>query len=164
MNVTRLISAIAAALLLAAPVLAQGANVSFGTEDHDASQPVEVTSDRLDIDQTTGTATFSGNVVVVQGDLTLTADRVRVEYGQTEPREIERIFAFDNVTLVSPTEAAEGDEAVYEVATRSVLMTGNVILTQELNAVSGDRLTIDLETGTGVVEGRVRTVLRSGAD
>jgi lipopolysaccharide export system protein LptA len=43
-------------------------------------------------------------------------------------------------------------------------MTGNVLLTQELNAVSGDRLSIDLETGTGVVEGRVRTVLRSGGN
>lgn len=161
MNVTRLFSAIALVLLLGPQAFAQGANVSFGTEDHDTTQPVEVTSDRLDIDQTSGTAIFSGNVVVVQGELTLTADSVRVEYGQTEPREIERIFAFDNVTLVSPTEAAEGDEAVYEVATRSVLMTGNVLLTQTLNAVSGDRLTIDLATGTGVVEGRVRTVLRS---
>ena len=161
MNVTRLFSASALVFLLGAQAFAQGATVSFGTEDHDTTQPVEVTSDRLDIDQTSGTAIFSGNVVVVQGELTLTADSVRVEYGQTEPREIERIFAFDNVTLVSPTEAAEGDEAVYEVATRSVLMTGNVLLTQTLNAVSGDRLTIDLATGTGVVEGRVRTVLRS---
>jgi len=151
MNVTRLFNAIAAALLLAAPTLAQGANVSFGSEDHDSTQPVEVTSDRLDIDQTSGTAVFTGNVIVVQGELTLTA----------EPREIERIFAFDNVTLVSPTEAAEGDEAIYEVTTRSVVMTGDVLLTQALNAVSGDRLTIDLETGTGLVEGRVRTVLRS---
>lgn len=161
---TRIASAIAVSFLLAAPVNAQGANVSFGTEEHDASQPVEVVSDRLDIDQTSGTAIFSGNVVVVQGELTLTADRVRVEYGETEPREIERIFAFDNVTLASATELAEGDEAVYEVATRSVLMTGNVLLTQALNAVSGDRLSIDLDTGTGVVEGRVRTVLRSGGN
>jgi lipopolysaccharide export system protein LptA len=161
MNVTRLLTAIAATFLLGPPALAQGANVSFGSEEHDSTQPVEVTSDRLDIDQTGGTAVFIGNVIVVQGDLTLTADRVRVEYGQAEPREIERIFATGNVTLVSPTEAAEGDEAVYEVATRSVVMTGDVLLTQSLNAVAGERLTIDLETGTGVVEGRVRTVLRS---
>jgi lipopolysaccharide export system protein LptA len=149
-------------MLQAGAATAQQANVSFGTEDHDTTQPVEVTSDRLDVDQTDGTAIFTGNVVVVQGELTLTAERVRVEYGDTEPREIERIYAFENVVLVSPTEAAEGDEAVYEVATRSVLMTGNVLLTQELNAVSGDTLTIDLDTGTGVVEGRVRTILRSG--
>jgi lipopolysaccharide export system protein LptA len=160
--VSRAIAAVLALLTLQAGVaVAQGANVSFGTEEHDATQPVEVTSDRLDIDQTDGTAIFTGNVIVIQGELRLTADRVRVEYGDTEPREIERIYAFDNVVLVSPTEAAEGDEAVYEVASRSVLMTGNVLLTQELNAVSGDTLTIDLDSGLGVVEGRVRTILRS---
>ena len=159
---TRLLPALAAAMLLAAPVFGQGAAVSFGTEPQDESAPVEVTADRLDIDQTSGTALFTGNVVVMQGDLTLSADRIRVEYGETEPREIERIFAFDNVTLVSPTEVAEGAEAIYDVATRIVVMTGDVLLTQTLNAISGERLTIDLATGTGVVEGRVRTVLRSG--
>jgi len=163
--VSRPIAAVLAILMLQAGVaVAQEANVSFGTEEHDSTQPVEVTSDRLDIDQTDGTAIFTGNVVVIQGDLRLTADRVRVEYGETAPREIQRIYAFDNVVLVSPTEAAEGDEAVYEVASRSVLMTGNVLLTQELNAVSGDTLTIDLDSGLGVVEGRVRTILRSGGD
>lgn len=161
----RPLAALLVALVLpAAHATAQQANVSFGTQDHDTTQPVEVTSDRLDVDQTDGTAIFTGNVVVVQGELTLTAERVRVEYGDTEPREIERIYAFENVVLVSPTEAAEGDEAVYEVATREVLMTGNVLLTQELNAVSGERLTINLDTGTGVVEGRVRTILRSAGE
>lgn len=151
-------------VLQAGPALAQQANISFGTEEHDSTQPVEVTSDRLDVDQTNGTAIFTGNVVVVQGDLQLTADRVRVEYTETQPREIERIYAFDNVVLVSPTEAAEGDEAVYELASRTVVMTGNVLLTQELNAVSGDTLTIDIDTGSGVVEGRVRTILRSAGE
>ena len=153
-----------ALLLMANAAAAQSANVSFGTEQHNADQPVEVTADRLDVNQTDGTATFEGNVVVVQGELTLTAGRVLVEYGTTQPREIERIHAFGNVVLVSPTEAAEGDEAVYEVASRSVVMTGNVLLTQELNVVSGEKLTIDLDTGTGLVEGRVRTILRSGGN
>lgn len=160
----RPLAAIAALALTAGAAVAQGANVSFGTQPHDSDQPVEVTADRLDVNQTDGTATFAGNVVVVQGELTLTAARVLVEYGDTEPREIERIHAFDDVTLISPTEKAEGDEAVYEVTSRSVLMTGNVLLTQELNVVSGERLTIDLDTGTGVVEGRVRTILRSGGN
>ena len=158
-------SVVLVALLLAAnAAVAQNANVSFGTEQYNADQPVEVTADRLDVSQTDGTATFEGNVVVVQGELTLTAGRVLVEYGTTQPREIERIHAFGNVVLVSPTEAAEGDEAVYEVASRSVVMTGNVLLTQELNVVSGEKLTIDLDTGTGLVEGRVRTILRSGGN
>jgi lipopolysaccharide export system protein LptA len=150
-------------LFAAGSALAQ-ASVGFDTGDRDAETPVEVTADRLDVNQTDGIAVFTGNVVVVQGDLRLTADRVRVEYGLTEPREIERIHAFDNVILVSPTEMAEGAEAVYQLATDTIVMTGDVILTQELNVVSGDTLTIDLETGSGIVEGRVRTLLRTGGN
>lgn len=153
-----------ALLLAAGPALGQGANIGFDTGERDATTPVEVTAERLDVNQTDGTAVFTGNVVVVQGDLRLSADRVRVEYGDTEPREIQRIHAFDNVILVSPSETAEGQEAVYEVATQTVVMTGDVLLTQELNIVSGDRLTIDLDAGGGVVEGRVRTILRTGGN
>ena len=152
----------ALALLLATGAAHAQASVGFDTGDRDPDAPVEVTADRLDVNQTDGTAIFTGNVVVVQGDLRMTADRVRVEYGETTPREIARIHAFDNVTLVSPTETAEGAEAVYEVASETVVMTGDVVLTQELNVVSGEMLTIDLVTGEGVVEGRVRTLLRTG--
>ncbi len=154
----------ALAVLLAAGAVHAQASVGFDAGARDPDAPVEVTSDRLDVNQTDGTAVFTGNVVVVQGDLQLTADRVRVEYSEGEPRVIERIFAFDNVVLVSPTETAEGAEAVYELASETVVMTGEVVLTQELNVVSGDVLTIDLATGEGVVEGRVRTLLRTGGE
>lgn len=133
--------------------------MSFGREEYDATEPVEVTSAQLDLNQTDGNAIFTGNVLL--GKLTSAADRVLVEYGATEPCEIERISAFQIVVLLRPTAAAEGDEAVYDMATSEVGMTGNVLLTQELNAVSGDTLTIDLDTTTSLVEGRVQTILCS---
>ena len=37
-------------------------------------------------------------------------------------------------------------------------MTGDVLLTQGTSALSGKQLTVDLNTGTGVMEGRVQTV------
>jgi lipopolysaccharide export system protein LptA len=46
-------------------------------------QPVEVTADNLTIDQATGEAVFSGNVIVHQGDLRMAAGRVRVLYSDT---------------------------------------------------------------------------------
>jgi lipopolysaccharide export system protein LptA len=160
----RPVLALLVSLGLATSVAAQGANIPFGNTAHDGAQPVEVTSERLDIDQTDGTAIFTGNVIVVQGELRLSADRVRVEFGTEEPREIERLHADGSVVLVNADEAAEGDEAVYDLAAGTVVMTGNVLLTRELSAISGDTLTVDLESGTGVVEGRVRTILRTGND
>jgi lipopolysaccharide export system protein LptA len=153
-----------AVALCATATFAQGTNLSFGTSDHDASQPVEVTSDRLNINQTDGTAVFTGNVVVVQGELTMTAARVVVEYTDTEPREIDRIVASEDVVLVNGAETAEGDDAVYTMQDRFVVMTGDVVVTQPDTAISGDLLTVNLDSGTGVMEGRVRTVLRTGGN
>jgi lipopolysaccharide export system protein LptA len=39
-------------------------------------------------------------------------------------------------------------------------MTGDVVLTQGQSALSSERLVIDLATGTGRLDGRVRTVFR----
>jgi lipopolysaccharide export system protein LptA len=48
------------------------------------AQPVEVTADNLTIDQATGEAVFSGNVIVHQGDLRMAAGQVRVLYSDTD--------------------------------------------------------------------------------
>ena len=145
---------------LAAAAAAQ-TTVPFGTTRHDASQPVEVTSERLDLDQGTGTAVFSGTVRVGQGELRLAADRVQVFYDpktQAANGPIQRLIATGNVTLANGTEAAEANQATYDVSTGKVDMQGNVLLTQGSNALSGDRLGIDLNTNTAQMQGRVRTL------
>lgn len=65
-------------LVLASPVLAQSQS-GFGRAQ-DVGQPVEVTADALQVDQKTGLATFSGHVVIGQGEMRLAADRVTVTY------------------------------------------------------------------------------------
>jgi len=87
---------------------------------------------------------------------------VNVEYGKTDRKKIDRLHATGGVTLVSPTEAAEAKEAVYDVTSSNVVMTGDVLLTQGENVMSGQKLTVDLKTGTGQMDGRVRTVLQPG--
>lgn len=143
---------------------AQGATVSFGGLKSDTSQPVEVTSDELAVNQTDGTAVFTGNVVVIQGDMRLAAESVRVEYARDDKTKVERIIASGGVTLVSATEAAEGKEAVYTVGTGEVVMTGDVLLTQNGGTIAGQKLVVDLDTGTGRMDGRVKTVLQPKAN
>ncbi|WP_347311795.1 lipopolysaccharide transport periplasmic protein LptA [Defluviimonas sp. SAOS-178_SWC] len=158
--------ALTAALVLAtlSPVaaLSQGAQLAFGGIRADPSLPVEVTADQLAVNQTDGTATFTGNVLVAQGDMRLSAAEVLVEYGNDDRTRIERLHATGGVTLVSGTDAAEAAEAVYTINSGDVVMTGNVLLTQGANTVAGQRLTVDLKSGTGRMEGRVKTVLQPG--
>lgn len=152
--------------MLAAPLAAQ-TTVPFGTSRHDASAPVEVTSERLDLDQAAGTAVFSGSVRVGQGELRLAADRVQVFYdedSQPGAGPIQRLVATGNVTVATGSEAAEANEATYEVASGRVDMQGSVLLTQGSNALSGDALAIDLNGNTASMEGRVRTLFVPGSD
>ena len=142
-------------------VLAQTAGVAFGGFGYDSSLPVEITADSLDVDQTDGSATFSGNVLIGQGEMRLSAAKVIVEYGESESgqTEIKRLLASGGVTLVSSEEAAEAESAVYSVLDASVTLNGNVLLTQGPAAISGDNLNVNLETGQGTIDGNVRTVL-----
>ena len=144
-------------------VSAEAQQVPFG-ESHDASQPVEITSDRLDLDQATGTAVFSGGVRVGQGALRLAADRVEVFYdeGGSASGTVRSMKATGNVTLSNGTEAAEAERATYDVAAGKVEMEGDVLLTQGKNALSSQRLNIDLNAGTGQLEGRVQTIFVPG--
>lgn len=150
------------ALIAPASLSAQGAPISFSGVKVDTAQPIEVTSDQLSVNQTDGVAIFTGNVIVIQGEMRLTAPEVRVNYVQGAAGKIERINALGGVTLVSTNEAVEGREAVYTVVDDTVIFTGEVLMTQTGNTVAGDKLTVNLKAGTGRMEGRVRTVLQTG--
>ncbi|WP_425100751.1 lipopolysaccharide transport periplasmic protein LptA [Tropicibacter sp. S64] len=153
------------ALLVAGmPLVAQaqqGTSVKFGSLQQDTSAPVEVTADSLSVNQADGTALYTGNVVIVQGDMRLAAPRVLVVYSEAQGR-IDRLEATGGVTLVSGEEAAEAERADYDIEGGNVTMTGNVLLTQGPNALTSERMVVNLDTGSAQMTGRVRTVLQQG--
>lgn len=158
--------AILIAVLSAPFAAAQGAEVPFSGLKHDSSLPVEVASDQLDLNQADGTAIFTGNVVIGQGEMRISAAKVEVFYAeesQNSSSRISRMIATGGVTVVNGAEAAEADKADYSVADGTITMTGNAILTQGRNALSSEKMTINLDSGTATMDGRVRSVLQSGA-
>lgn len=149
------------ALALAQAAVAQQANVAFGGLKGDPTAEIEMNADTLTVRQADGQAVFFGNVVVSQGEMKLSANEVRVEYGPDQSR-IDKLYATGSVLLVNATDAAQADQAVYTIATGEVVMTGNVLLTQGATAMSAQTLVIDLKTGTGRMEGRVKTTFTPG--
>lgn len=150
------------ALVLAASAGAQ-VDIGFGGVAYESDQPVEVTADSLTLDQGTGEVVFAGNVIVHQGDLRMAAAQVRVLYSETEgQREVREVVATGGVLVTRGADAAEGREARFDVASALLTMTGDVLVTQGPTAVAGDRLVVNMQTGSGSVEGRVRTVLETG--
>jgi len=145
---------------------AQTTNLAFGAIQQDTSLPVEVTADSLSVSQQDGTAIFTGNVVIIQGEMRLAAPRVLVVYAEAsegQEARIARLEATGGVTLVSGPDAAESERADYNVDDGRVIMTGNVLLTQGASALTSDLMRVNLEDGTAQMDGRVKTILR-GAD
>ncbi|MDF1726689.1 MAG: LptA/OstA family protein [Sulfitobacter sp.] len=161
----RYLSSLLVGLFLSFPaaLAAQGTSVAFGTIQQDTSLPVEVTSDRLEVDQETGEALFTGNVLIGQGEMRLSAPRVLVIYDETQSA-IARLEATGGVTLVSGDDAAESERADYSIEEGVIVMTGDVLLDQGPNAISADRMDVQLDSGTAQMQGRVRTIIQSAGD
>ncbi|WP_439110963.1 LptA/OstA family protein [Lentibacter sp.] len=144
--------------VLAGPVLSQGSSIAFGNIKQDASAPVEVSADTMDINQSTGTATLSGNVLIGQGAMRLSASSVSIVYN-SDRSQIARLQASGGVTLVSGEDAAEAASADYDVSTGLIVLSGNVLLVQGQAAITADRMRVDTSAGTARMEGQVKTVL-----
>ena len=137
--------------------------MAFGSVKADPTLPVEVTSETLNVNQEDGSAEFLGNVIVIQGEMRLSAERVLVIYN-ADRSAIQRLEATDDVVLVNPPDAAEGDWAEYTIDSGVIRMKGNVLLTQGPSVISGDQMVANLTTGTATMTGRVKTILQQGGN
>ena len=145
--------------------LAQGAQVPFAGLQVGANSTVEIAAESLSIDQDSGKAVFAGDVVAGIENMRLSADVVEVVYAAgTEggTGAISGLIAKGHVVFSNGVEAAEGDFADLDLEAGEIVMTGNVILTQGPNALSGQSLRIDLNTGTAHIEDRVQTIFQTG--
>jgi lipopolysaccharide export system protein LptA len=124
---------------------------------HDSNAPVDVTSDRIEVQDRADRAIFVGNVHVIQGDMTMDAARMTVAYskapGPNAEPQIQRIDASGGVTVVSPSERAKGSFGIYDLNRRIITLIGGVSLVRGGNTVNGARLVIDLNSGRSTVDG-----------
>jgi lipopolysaccharide export system protein LptA len=139
---------------LGAPALAQGFSALKG---HDADAPIDITSNHIEVQDRADRAIWSGNVHVVQGDMTMDAARMTVAYSHaTTPGadpQINRIDASGGVTVVSPSERAKGEFGIYDLNRKLITLIGNVTLIRGGNVVNGARLVIDMNSGRATVDG-----------
>jgi lipopolysaccharide export system protein LptA len=129
--------------------------------------PIEVTSDALEVLQEENRAIFTGNVVVIQGEVRLKADKMTVHYakggakGNTSEtgkarrgaakaqgeNAIRKIDAEGGVFLTTIEETASGRSGTYDVENQEIRLTGDVVLTRGKNVLQGEKLTYNFETG-----------------
>ncbi|MDT8760344.1 LptA/OstA family protein [Sphingomonas psychrotolerans] len=149
-------------LPLALPLLLGSTPASAQTR-HNTDAPIDVASDRIELQDKANRAILSGNVRIKQAEMTLTAARVTVSYtGQVTDGspQVSRLDAAGGVTVNRPDQSARSQYAVYDLNRRVITMVGGVTLNQGANTVSGGRLSIDLDSGRATIDG---SGVRSGA-
>lgn len=145
------------ALGFAGAATAQQSDSPLGGFRTDPDKPIEVEADSLEVQDSKHTATFIGNVRVVQGDIRMKSDRLIIYYqgrGQGGGSRIDKIAATGNVLVSSPDQqTASGEWANYQVASRQIEMGNSVVLRQGENVIRGSKLHVDLDTGHARVSG-----------
>ena len=132
---------------------------------HNSNAPVDVTADRIEVQDRADRAIFAGNVHVTQAELTLETPRLTVAYsGQAGGAnvQIRRLDAAGGVVVKSPSETATGDFGIYDLDRKLITLIGNVQLRRQTDQVNGARLVIDLDSGRAVVDGGPPGVNQSG--
>ena len=149
---------LASLLALAAHVAqAQDTNVSFGGLKTDTTLPVKITADQLSVNQKDGTANFTGNVIIIQGDMKMQAGSVLVTYSPDQ-KAIQTLHADGGVVVATGTDAATSETADYMPDQGDLILQGAVVLTQGQAALSGQKLSLSLKSGLGTMTGRVTTI------
>ena len=155
-----MIAAALAAVVLAAPAVAQN-------RPNSADAPVMWGADT--VTYRTDGVTLEGRAELLQGDNRMRANRLSLT--QAADGGLTRIEAAGDIYYVTPNETMRGDAAVYDPSSDTVTITGDVILTQGENVMTGGRLTYNLRTEqaqmAGGANGRVQGVFypqRSGRE
>lgn len=130
--------------LLLALLLCLGATAGVFAQ----ASPVEITADQFAVEEAAQKATFSGNVVVKRGAMTLWAGKVVVDYGSGGPSNIVSLVASGGVRLQTPEQSASGNRAEFNPKTQIVRLSGDVQITNGSGTMSGPELVLDLKSNT----------------
>lgn len=127
------------------------------------AQSTVVTSDDLVMDMEKKVATFTGHVKVVDAKGTMTADKMIVYLTQQEDSGsgVRRIEATGGVVISQEGSKAIGDEAIYNAAEQTVVLSGAAQVQTEQGIVTGETVIYNMATGTAQVKGRPRLILPS---
>lgn len=133
-------------------------SVGSAQSRHDSAAPIDFSAAHQEFDDRAKRVVLSGDVIVRQSEMTLTAARMTIAYsgdifGGGTPQ-ASRVDAAGGVTLTRPEQTARSQFAIYDLNRRVVTMIGNVMLRQNNgNVISGGRLTFNLDTNRATIDG-----------
>jgi lipopolysaccharide export system protein LptA len=121
---------------------------------HNSDAPVDFGAAHMELQDKQKRVVLTGDVVITQAELRLTADRTLMAYTDTGKLTLQRVDATGHVVVTRNDEKASGDVAVYDLNRKVITMVGHVVLNRRNgDTLGGGRLVIDLNTGVSSIDG-----------
>jgi len=155
---------LAFALLTAPPGFSQeGKKKKISNKDRQGA--IEITSDRMRSENGGQKIIFSGNVVIAQSGMAITADIMEV-YNTLDKKQTEEIVAIGNVAIVRGEKRMKGDRAVYLYQLQKIILTGSpkAIAWEGKDTIEGREMIFLIEKDRFIVNERVRAKLFPKSD
>ena len=128
------------------------------------NEPIEIVSDRMEAFNEKKMVVFSGNATAKQGDIVLKSDQLFLYYKNESGKkdkigtkeieasgELDKIEAKGNVVITQKERLATSEEASYNQESGQIVMTGNAILREGKNTVTGCKVIVYTNEDRGSV-------------
>ena len=168
---------VAVALVLSGPAYSASSQSGGGAPGGDvftgfnakSKDPIQVDAKTLEVfeENKQRISIFTGDVVVTRGPTVMHASKMKL-YSDLAPKDAKsaggkapppggggsftRIEAFGPVKVTSEDQSVTGSNAVVDMKTHILTLTGNVVLTRGKDVATGDRLVVDLQTGRAKID------------
>lgn len=115
---------------------------------------INIVSDKLNVEMDERKSTFTGNVYAHNKNLKVWSDKMIINL-EIKKDKIKEILASGNVKIVRLIEGSEiyGDIANYSLKDEIIVITGNVIVKENGNQISGSELIVDLKNSSSIMVG-----------
>ena len=146
---SKILAGVAALTVLALPAVGDAQSTSRSMA---SNQPIAFGADSGE--QTAERITLRGRAEVTQGQNRIRADAITLyRKASGDP---DRVEATGKVYFVTPDQSMRGDRAVYNLGNGEIVVTGNVVLTQGKNVLTGSRLVYNINTESARMDGAPR--------
>lgn len=129
----------------------------------DRSKPATIEADQVEFDFRTGKRVYKGNVVVVQGTLKITGDKIEVQYDNNN-QQIQSATSWGRPATFKQRPDGkdadvhgEGDTIVLNEVKNTLTLIDNAVMTQAGNTAKGKRIVYHMDSDKMTVQGTQRS-------
>ncbi|NBO19339.1 MAG: hypothetical protein EBV03_08970 [Proteobacteria bacterium] len=139
--------------------------LSGGDLRYQTAKETVTAKDSLEYHEADSMAVARGEAVAAQNDRRVEANVLTAKFatGANGEQELRQITAEGNVTIITKTDVAKGNRAVYDLSRNAAVLSGQVRVNRADTQLSGDVAEVDFKSGQSRLvnegKGRVRALL-----